>query len=152
MNFSRFLTSRFNRQGRSALPELGPLEREVMQLIWAHRQEVSVRDVHQALAERLAYTTLMTTLDRLHKKGLLDRRKEGRAFFYSACISAEDFERNLTRNVIDRLLGHDEQAAEPVLACIVDAVSANDHQLLDELERLIQEKRRASLSGSEPKE
>ncbi len=116
-----------------------------MELIWQRPEEaveVSVRDVHLAFKERLAYTTLMTTLDRLHKKGLLDRRKEGRAFFYSARFSPAEFERGVARGVIDTLLGRGPDGVEPILACIIDAVSERDRALLDELERLIKEKRR----------
>lgn len=141
-----FTQRRFKRRGKSAPPELGPLEREVMDLIWRRPVEsgVSVRDIHLAFEERLAYTTLMTTLDRLHKKGLLDRRKEGRAFFYSPRFSPDEFERGVARDLIDKLLGRGSDGVEPILACIIDAVSERDRALLDELDRLIKEKRRAA--------
>lgn len=120
---------------------LGKLEREVMDEAWL-RGEVSVRDAHRAFDERIAYTTLMTTLDRLYKKGLLNRRKEGRAFLYSPRVSPEQLEQGVAEDVIDDLLGRGAQSVEPVLACIVDAVSEHDRALLDELDRLVQEKRR----------
>jgi predicted transcriptional regulator len=141
-----FTKQRSKRTGETA-PELGPLERKVMELIWRlpeEAAEVSVRDIHLAFEDRLAYTTLMTTLDRLHKKGLLDRRKEGRAFFYSPRFSPAEFERGVAREVIDRLLGRGSDGVEPILACIIDAVSERDRALLDELDRLIKEKRRAA--------
>lgn len=121
---------------------LGELEREVMEVAW-QRGEVSVRDVCLAMDERMAYTTLMTTLDRLHKKGLLERRKDGRAFLYSPRLSPEQFTRGVAQDLIDGLLARGEGGAEPILACIVDAVSDRDRALLDELDRLIKEKRRA---------
>ena len=126
--------------------KLGPLEREVMESIWRRPEEagVSVRDIHLAFEGRLAYTTLMTTLDRLHKKGLLDRRKQGRAFFYSPRFSPDEFERSVAREVINKLLGRGPDGVEPILACIVDAVSDRDRALLDELDRLIKEKRRGA--------
>ena len=135
----------FKRPGKGGASDLGPLEREVMELIWRRPEraaEVSVRDIHLAFNERLAYTTLMTTLDRLHKKGLLDRRKEGRAFFYSPRFSLDEFERGVARNVINALLGRGTNGVEPILTCIIDAVSERDRALLDELDRLIKEKRR----------
>ena len=95
-----------------------------------------------AFEERIAYTTLMTTLDRLYKKRLLDRRKDGRAFFYSAAVSREEFEHGIREDVIDGLLGHGAEGVRPVLACIVETVSEHDRKLLDELERLIKEKKR----------
>ena len=82
----------------------------------------------------------MTTLARLYKKGFLNRRKEGRAFFYSPRFTQAELERGLAEDVIDGLLS--AGTVEPVLACIVDAVSDRDRELLDELERLVQEKRR----------
>src|SRR2546423_5942721 len=124
------------------LPALGKLERAVMQCAW-QRGRVSVRDVHDEFAGRVAYTTLMTTLDRLYKKNLLARRKDGRAFIYAPRVSPEEFERGIAVDVLDALLRRStEQAVEPVLACIVDAVSERDRELLDELERLVKEKRR----------
>lgn len=123
------------------LPALGKLEREVMEQSW-RRGELSVRDVYQAFEERMAYTTLMTTLDRLHKKGLLNRRKDGRAFLYAPRVSREEFEQGFAVDVIDGLLGLGAKGGEPVLACIVDAVSERDLSLLEELDRLVKEKKR----------
>jgi len=120
---------------------LGSLERQVLDEIW-RRGEVSVRDIYRIFEERIAYTTLMTTLDRLFKKNLLDRRKDGRAFIYSALVSQADFEQGIKEDVIEGLLGHGADAVEPVLACIVDTVSERDRELLDELDRLIKEKRK----------
>ncbi len=145
MRFPHFTLRGFKRPDEAGRAELGPLERDVMEMVWRNREsgrEVSVRDIYLAFEERLAYTTLMTTLDRLHKKGLLERRKDGRAFLYSPRLSPQEFERSIARNVIDTLLGRGAGDAEPVLACIVDAVSDHDRELLDELDRLIKEKKR----------
>jgi predicted transcriptional regulator len=104
--------------------------------------EVSVRDIHRSFNEQIAYTTLMTTLDRLFKKKLLDRRKDGRAFLYAPVVSREELDRGIKEDVVDGLLGHGADQVEPVLACIVDTISARDRELLDELDRLVQEKKR----------
>lgn len=62
---------------------LGELERAVMEVLWQTDAALSVRDVHAALADRdLAYTTVMTVLDRLAKKGICSRELEGRAWLY----------------------------------------------------------------------
>jgi len=149
MKIPLFKNQGVKKAAEAKVAELGPLEREVMEVVWQRygtessaKCEVSVRDVHQAFGERLAYTTLMTTLDRLHKKGLLERRKDGRAFLYSPRFSSQELERNIARDVIDTLLGRGENGVEPLLACIVDAVSEHDRELLDELDRLVREKRR----------
>ena len=83
----RFPKPRFASPHASPPPALGPLEITVMELLW-EEGESSVHDVVPKLARPLAYTTVMTTLDRLYKKGLLDRRKSERAFVYSPRLVA----------------------------------------------------------------
>lgn len=124
-----------------ALSALGPLERQVLDETW-RRGEVSVRDICVSLGDHIAYTTIMTTLDRLYKKRLLDRRKSGRAFIYTSAVSREQLENGIREDVIEGLLDGTE-GIQPVLACIVDAVTERDRELLDELERLVQEKKRS---------
>jgi predicted transcriptional regulator len=141
MKTPRFLLRGFRRPREIACLALGPLERQVLEETW-RVGEVSVRDVFRAFDERVAYTTLMTTLDRLFKKKLLQRRKDGRAFLYTALVSREAFEHGIKEDVVYGLVGHGADAVEPVLACIVDAVSERDRELLDELDRLIKEKRK----------
>ena len=119
----------------------GALELRVLDAVWRHGQEVAVHDIHPDFPGS-AYTTLMTTLDRLYKKRLLERRKDGRAFLYVPAMSHEEFEHGIREDVIDGLLGSGAEGIEPVLACIVDTVSQTDRELLDELDRLIKEKRR----------
>lgn len=146
MKTSRFLLRGFRRPREIACFALGSLERQVLEQTW-RLGEVSVRDVYRAFDERIAYTTLMTTLDRLFKKNLLVRRKEGRAFLYSAVVSRDGFDRGIKEDVVDGLLGHGAGEVEPVLACIVDTITARDRELLDELDRLVQEKKRALKRG-----
>lgn len=131
----------FRRPSEVASLALGKLERQVLDEAWS-RREVSVRDVFLAFEERIAYTTVMTTLDRLYKKHLLERRKDGRAFLYSPALTPEEFENGIREDVIDGLLGQGAEAVQPVLACIVDTVSERDRELLDELDRLVKEKKR----------
>ena len=119
---------------------LGELEIKVLDEVRL-QGETNVGRVCEALDRSYAYTTVMTTLDRLYKKGLLTRTKEGRAFYYSAKYSVEELERGLTADVMSTLLDASPGRISPVLACIVDTVSDRDRQLLDELERLVKEKR-----------
>lgn len=121
---------------------LGHLERKVLEEMW-RRGEISVRDAFVMFDEKIAYTTLMTTLDRLYKKRLLSRRKDGRAFLYAPLVTRDGLEQGIAADVIDGLLCLGAGSVEPVLAFIVDAVSEHDRELLDELDRLIREKRRA---------
>jgi len=112
-----------------------------MEVVW-QKQEISVRDLFDELQQRWAYTTLMTTLDRLHKKGILNRRKEGRAFLYSPRISQQQLDQGIATDLIDSLLAHGAGGSAPLLSCFVEVVSEKDRRLLDELERLVREKRK----------
>ena len=141
MKTTRFLLRGFRRPREIACFALGKLERQVLEEAW-RLGEVSVRDIYRAFDEKVAYTTLMTTLDRLFKKNLLERRKDGRAFVYAAVLSQADIDQGIKEDVIDGLLGHGADGVGPVLACIVDTISERDRELLDELDRLVQEKKK----------
>jgi predicted transcriptional regulator len=119
---------------------LGPLEVAVMEVVWA-RGESAVRDVVDRLERPLAYTTVMTTLDRLYKKGLLERRKSERAFLYSARFSRAQWERKRAGELMAGLLGGPDGGRGLLISCLVDAVG-HDERLLDELERKIRQRRR----------
>jgi predicted transcriptional regulator len=121
---------------------LGALEQEVMSVVWA-AAEVSVRDVCARLSSAIAYTTVMTTMDRLFKKRLLGRRKVGQAFVYRAAATREEIEGAVAAELVDVLLRRHADEPLPLLSSLVDAVSDRDRSLLDELERLVREKRRA---------
>ena len=136
----RFLLRGFRRPKDVASAGLGPLERQTLDEVW-RRGDTSVRDLFVSFEKRIAYTTLMTTLDRLYKKRLLSRRKDGRAFIYSAMVTNEELEQSIAEDVINGLLGQDTEGVEPILACIVDTISDNDRELLNELDRLIKQKR-----------
>lgn len=71
--------------------DLGPLEAEVMRLVW-EIGEVQVDEVHSVLQKdrEIAYTTVMTVMSRLSAKGLLTRRKQGRAYLYTAARDREE--------------------------------------------------------------
>jgi predicted transcriptional regulator len=130
----------FKRPSEAVNADLGALERDVMERVWLN-EEVSVRELQRALDDSLAYTTVMTTLDRLYRKGLLERRKSGRAFLYRARFTREEFERGLAGDVFEGLLERAAGQAEPLLACIVETVGERDRELLDELERLVKQKK-----------
>ncbi len=121
---------------------LGPLELSVMEVVW-QTGACNVRDVVQQLDRELAYTTVMTTMDRLYKKGLLDRTKCDRAFLYSERISKDAWERQRTDDLLAGFLTGTQPSRELLLSCLVDAVGEHDPDLLDQLEAKIQSKRRA---------
>jgi predicted transcriptional regulator len=118
---------------------LGPLERRLLQQIWI-RRSATVRELLADSDMRLAYTTVMTTLDRLFKKGLLERTEQGRAFRYSARCSPAELPRFLMVNGMRRWLQSTGTPSLP-LSYFVDAISAHDVKLLDELRVLVEQKR-----------
>jgi predicted transcriptional regulator len=126
---------------KATLAQLGSLETEVMERIWA-RGEISVRDLHEELAGRLAYTTLMTTLDRLFKKGLLQRRKQGKAFFYVPVCTEQEYQEQLTGHLFGMVL-RENKDSDAVLSCFVETISENDCEMLDRLDEMVKAKRRA---------
>lgn len=119
-----------------AAPRLGDLERAVMEQLWQaapSEQGVSVREVLEALADErpLAYTTVMTVLDRLSKKGLVTRERDGRAWRYTPAGTRE----SLTADTMRAHLGtaDDRHAA---LLHFLDGASRDE---LDELKAALAE-------------
>ena len=126
----------------------GPLERRVLETLWERESPASVRDIQPAFPEA-AYTTLMTTLDRLHRKGVLDRVKQGRAFFYKARLTRAELESTRAAEALSAVLQGDPASLGPFMSFFVQAVSERDRDLLDELESLVQS-RRAELERTDP--
>jgi len=120
---------------------LGPLERQVHTAVWM-RGSATVREVLEDGTIWQTYSTIMTTMDRLFRKGLLTRVLEGKAFRYSALHSPEEVERAATMNGIRQLLGSDRASLH--LSHFVEAVGAQDERLLEELQGLV-ERQRAEL-------
>lgn len=129
---------------------LGNLEREVMDVVWSHG-ESTVRRVQAALARPVAYTTVMTTLDRLFKKGFVTRTRTGRAFVYRAAQSREQTEAAVASGMVSGLFS--TGAAVPILSNLVDAVGSQDGgaELLDALEEMVRDKRRRLERGDRQK-
>jgi predicted transcriptional regulator len=136
----RFLFWGFKSSDQVLGNALGALERSVMELVWT-RGEIRVRDACVELGSSVAYTTVMTTMDRLYKKRLLTRRKVGRAFFYAAAATRAEMEGAVAAELVNSLLENDNGPL-PVLSSLVNAVSERDRALLEALERLVREKRR----------
>src|SRR5271167_502993 len=135
---------------RSPSTRLGPLEQELLSALWM-RGSATVREMLDAGSINLAYTTVMTTLDRLYKKQLLNRTAEGRAFRYSPRYTQEELEKAAVGETIRQLLGSGAAASLP-LSYLVEAVSEHDAGLLDDLQRLLDEKRRELRSKPRRKE
>ncbi|HEY4355022.1 MAG TPA: BlaI/MecI/CopY family transcriptional regulator [Acidobacteriaceae bacterium] len=118
---------------------LGDREREVLSILW-ERGSATVQEVSNGLPVRLAYTTVMTTLDRLFKKGLLQRVKHDRAFLYSPAISPNDVESGRALALLQRFFSNAPPSKDAVgnkdmlLSCLVDAIGHYDDAMLHQLE------------------
>ena len=121
---------------------IGPLERRVLDALWARGAAGSVRDLTPDFPD-IAYTTLMTTLDRLHRKGVLDRTKHGRAFLYQPRLTRAEFESARAADALLLAIEGDGAAIGPLLSYFVQAVGDRDRELLDELESLVRARRAA---------
>lgn len=115
--------------GRMAPPttDLGDLERACMEVLWAAPAPLAVREVHEALSDRgLAYTTVMTVLDRLSKKGLAERERDGRAWRYAAASTKEELTASALHRTLLSLDGTDRKAAMMHFLGAVDAGAIAD--------------------------
>ncbi|MEO6881875.1 MAG: BlaI/MecI/CopY family transcriptional regulator [Mycobacteriaceae bacterium] len=103
---------------------MGELERAVMDQLWASRTPQTVRQVHEALAERaLAYTTVMTVLQRLAKKGLVTQERDERAHRYAASRPREELVAGL---MVDALSQTDVRGRHAALVSFVGRVSPDE--------------------------
>lgn len=123
----------------------GPLEMRVLEALWSRGTPACVRDI-QPQFPGVAYTTLMTTLDRLFRKGTLQREKSGRAFYYAPKASEQQLLSQLAGSTFATLLPGNAAAVRPIMSMFVDTVGARDEALLDELEELVRA-RREELKG-----
>jgi predicted transcriptional regulator len=105
----------------------GDLEAVIMDRVWERGRPVTVRELFDELsAERtIAYTTVMSTMDNLHRKGWLDRTKEGKAYRYTATASRAEYSARLMR---EALTGGGD--AEVVLSHFVAQIGSGESEAL----------------------
>ena len=127
------------RRKHSLSEVLGPLEAEIMDVVW-DRGEVTVRDVHAALraGRPIAYTTVMTTLGRLADKGLLARDESHPAHRYTARMTRDQYARSTVKSVVDWLVNH---FPEPAVSYLVDRVGREDEEVIDRLRAAIRQRK-----------
>lgn len=114
------------------MARLGDLEREVMERLWAAGSPVTVRMVHEDLAatRELAYTTVMTVLDRLAKKGVARRVRDGRAYLYQPTASRDQMTADLMYEALEGAGDGTDRAA--ALVRFVGQASADEAAALRE--------------------
>ena len=138
--------NRFFRTGRPSLAQLGPLEQRLLDEVWA-RGSATVRELVESTDLNIAYTTVMTTLDRLYKKQVLNREPEGRAFRYAPRVTREELQRAAAGQAIQELLS---SGSGLPLSYLVEAVTEHDVELLDQLQKLVESKRRELRKREKP--
>jgi predicted transcriptional regulator len=119
----------------------GELEHAILRALW-ELGTASAPEIHRRVCEPSGsvYTTTAKVLDRLHAKGLVSRQRAGKAFVYKATHTREIVERAHVREMLARVLGPD---IAPAMANLVDAVESIDPDLLDELARQVNARRRS---------
>lgn len=129
----------FRPGARGANHVLGGLESVVMEILWSKPSQ-TVIEVEERLRQKreIAHTTVLTTLDRMYRKGYLNREKQAKAFVYSPRYTRNEFERTVAQEVLGALIGH---STETAVSTFVDLIS-NDPGALDQLEAKIHEKRK----------
>src|SRR6266576_7116372 len=122
-------------------PPLHELEAEVMEEVWRQDDETSVRTVMDALNRRTkkprAYTTYMTIMSRLHGKGLLDRRREGKTDLYRPAYSREEYADLRAQAGVDSLV---EQYGDVALGHFARQMAELDPERRRQLQRLARKK------------
>lgn len=130
------------RKGQNgAAIRLHDLEAEIMDVVWSRGlQDFAVSDVLATLERRreIAYTTVMTTLVRLHEKEVLVRRRDGKRYLYKPRHTREEFVQATVLEVLESL---GSATGRDVLALLVETASAADEDALDELDRMIRQRR-----------
>ncbi|HVS32561.1 MAG TPA: BlaI/MecI/CopY family transcriptional regulator [Thermoanaerobaculia bacterium] len=118
----------------------GQLQAEIMELLWK-RGEASVRDIHDALRHTrpIAYTTVMTVMSRLAARKLLRRRRAGTLYLYRPAETREESASKAIDSILARL---GRAIGTPVLSRFVDTVHSRSPETLEELAKLVEEKRR----------
>lgn len=120
--------------------QLGELEKLVLQYLW-NAPEADAKQVHGVLGQSRgnSHNTIQSTLDRLFKKGLLSRTKQGHAFFYRAKVDRDALIATLITNVTSDFV---EEGEHSLIAAFSSASSNLDDAQLDQLEQLIEEQRK----------
>jgi len=121
---------------RSKAEKLTPLELEIMHVLW-DEGPANVQTVQQKLKRPLAYTTVQTMLNILHRKGKVKRALKDRAYFYTPAVSRSHVTRQHIGDIIDRLFGG---SAESLVMSLVETKHLTPEKLA-RLQQILEETR-----------
>ena len=119
----------------------------MLEALWQSGSAATVRDLAPRF-DGVAYTTLMTTMDRLHRKGVLLRETAGRRFSYRPRCSRETLLQDLAGDALAAILGSRGAELRPVVSFFVDAVQREDRDVLEALDAMVRERRAAEEDAS----
>jgi len=120
---------------RPKADRLTPLELDIMNILW-RLGSANVQAVQEALPRELAYTTVQTVLNILHRKGKVKRAKRDRAYLYTPAVSQNQVARRAVTDVVDRLFGG---SAESLVMSLLETRQLTPEKL-DRLKRLVRTK------------
>ncbi len=128
------------RPGKKGIDQvLGDLEKEIMEYLWKHGR-VTVKEVYEFLSsgKKIAYTTIITVMNRLVEKNILRREKSGKLYIFEATVDEEKYKSLISERVIRGLMEID---GEKAIAAFVDTVM-DDPEELEYLSKLVAERKR----------
>lgn len=129
-SISENLSNWFGQRSRNQpLPTLGARELEAMKTLWRQGELSAQLMLTHTCEEALSLSTMQSTLERLHRKGLLERRKSGRQYFYTAAISQSDL---ISRMLQDMAVQISDGDMAPMLSGIMDFVGEGNAPLIAE--------------------
>ncbi|MFE3322696.1 BlaI/MecI/CopY family transcriptional regulator [Nocardia sp. NPDC059195] len=104
---------------------------------WASEEDFTVRDIYESLRleREIAYTTVMSTMDNLHRKGWLDRKRDGKAYLYWPTLTREEYSAQLMRQALDGT------RSDLVLAHFVEQITDDETDALRAVLRRLRPKR-----------
>lgn len=119
---------------------LGTLEKDIMEVVWKHG-ESSVKDILDDLPgdRNISYSAVITVTNRMTKKGLLSKRKVGKAYFYKPMYTKEDFFEIVSKKVVEGISGFSLKSA---MVHFVDYMSQMDPEKMEYFSKLIESKRK----------
>lgn len=130
--------NKFNYQGRGLERFFGPLEAKVMDVIWSRLEAVTIKEVNAKISEDkpMSFNTIMTVMNRLVDKGILQKKLQVKSYVYSPVLTKEQFLEEQSKELSYDLV---KEFGSRAVAHMIDAMEQVDPDLLDQLEKQIKQ-------------
>ncbi|MCF6157365.1 MAG: BlaI/MecI/CopY family transcriptional regulator [wastewater metagenome] len=125
---------------------LGTLEKDIMEVLWKHG-ESSIKDIVDTIStdKKISYSTVITVTNRIEKKGLLRKRKVGKAYFYQPVYTKEQFLELVSKKIVE---GVSEFSLQSVMVHFIDCMAELDPAKIEYFSKLIEKKKQSLISGN----